>query len=331
MKFALSLVSIAILLMGIILNILSAVVFWRSPVTVSNTFMISMISLECTCLLLTLPICVADMLYQVHEPAPLPLAYYRLASELTFFVIARRTIIIVTAIIATDRFLTSSFPFTTRGKALIKRPKLTVSLIFAGVFVYSTVEVVLRWQVIEVVDTESNSTEGIIIPSEKFRTNIELLYFFITTNVLFQYMPAIILASANTGLLLFLSRHQRLMRQKQVRRIATEAARTDPTQSVSVILAYSVVTMMLHLPLEIYMSRDVISQLENWSGGLLVEPPDMGLIPAVYSFVNVLGWSVDFLIYFAVSSNFRAAARKLMGVREGAAFSQQTRSTQPSV
>ncbi|KAL8614891.1 hypothetical protein ACOMHN_042849 [Nucella lapillus] len=161
-------------------------------------------------------------------------------------------------------------------------------------------DTVYRWQVTELSDPLSNSTVGFIVPTEKFRSDLGFLTFLVVTNILCQYIPANILLVANLGLLVYLVLHKKRIREQDIRGTATNQNRVRPVRSVSIVFAYSVVTLALNLPLEIYMSRDVYSEIESWGTDELPEHQDIGLIPFIYSCVNVLSWSVNFFIYCVI-------------------------------
>ena len=317
-KLALSATSIAVTLMGLSLNIPSLVVFWRSSATLSNTIMIGLLGFETIALVVHLPIVVMDIIYRNTRFVPLVLAYFRLVSELTVTVALRRTIVFLTTLMTLDRFLMNTLPLFMRGRVLVKKPKLAILLILVAMLVFSTTETQLRWRVLEMFDPVQNTTLGSVAPEEGFLTNLNLLYFFVATNVLFLYLPGLMLIATNLGLLVFLLRHEKMLQGNRMR-TPTSTKRSSPTQSVAVIIAYSVVTFTLNLPLEIYMSRDLFSGLENWGKDIFFHKPPVSLIPSIVSSVNVLSWSVDFFIYFAVSSRFRNGAKKLFGVKRSAA------------
>ena len=317
-KLALSATSIAVTLMGLSLNISSLVVFWRSSATLSNTIMIGLIGFETTALVVHLPIVVMDIIYRNTRFVPLVLAYFRLVSELTVTVALRRTIVFLTTLMTLDRFLMNTLPLFMRGRVLVKKPKLAILLILVAMLVFSTTETQFRWRVLEMFDPVQNTTLGSVAPEEGFLTNLNLLYFFVATNVLFVYVPGLMLIATNLGLLVFLLRHEKMLHGNHMR-TPTSTNRSSPTQSVAVIIAYSVVTFTLNLPLEIYMSRDLFSRLEKWGKDIFFHKPPVSLIPSIVSSVNVLSWSVDFFIYFAVSSSFRNGAKKLFGVKRSAA------------
>jgi len=304
--------------MGLSLNIPSLVVFWRSSATLSNTIMIGLIGFETTALVVHLPIVVMDIIYRNTRFVPLVFAYFRLVSELTVTVALRRTIVFLTTLMTLDRFLMNTLPLFMRGRVLVKKPKLAILLILVAMLVFSTTEAQFRWRVLEMFDPVQNTTLGSVAPEEGFHTNLNLLYFFVATNVLFLYVPGLMLIATNLGLLVFLLRHEKMLHGNHMR-TPTSTNRSSPTQSVVVIIAYSVVTFTLNLPLEIYMSWDLFSMLEKWGKDIFFHNPPVSLIPSIISSVNVLSWSVDFFIYFAVSSRFRNGAKKLFGVKRSAA------------
>ncbi|KAK7485927.1 hypothetical protein BaRGS_00022793 [Batillaria attramentaria] len=351
-----NIVAVPIMLVGIATNAISVLVYTRMPSSVTSTYFSLTSGLDILYLLTAFPTTFVGLVMgKLQAMRSVYYIYYVLYVTNYVTSTTRKVIVCVTMLTSLDRYLVVAFPIRIRALEHLRRPKL-YTFIVAGLAYLFDINLAFKNKVIVGSHGDSNQTTISILPTQTLLENRQLfLDLNLTSSIIFQYTPLVMLVLFNILLVVSLARHSRAMKvrlgggkggdgkkrksaelfsseDEQWKGQETAADNTtrhehrtsgDPAdrganagkgpkrqRSVTrTVLVYSFVFTLLALPYTLY------PLLSSLIPGFAVYGREHHLVMAlsiIFLLLDVVSSAMNFFIYFATGSTFRAGVFKLL-------------------